>query len=126
VGKRVSPEQRVIEAARRLAACVQKERDVKSRINWDACEQASDADYDETTGDEIVPYREPCCFTVEDNDVDGKKPRAEWCPVCETNWTLRGEYGRLRIKRAGLIRGLVNAVERMDTTATGKAETNNG
>lgn len=124
MGKRVSPEQRVIEAARRLAACVHKERDTKARIDWNACEQASDADYDETTGEMVVPYREPCCFAKKDNDVDGKMPRAEWCSVCESNWTLRGEFGRLRIKRAGLIRGLVNAVERLD--ATGKAETNNG
>jgi hypothetical protein len=108
--------ERVIATARKLAACVLREREVKAGINWHECEH-----YEEGEPAVGYPGTEPCPFRDykpqnlhEANDpfFCGTTPRDQWCSRCETNWTLRGEWGELRRKRSAHIRALVNAVQK--------------
>lgn len=108
--KRPDRRERVIVAARNLTMCVVREREIRERIDWHACERFDETEFDERSEITYLGH-EPCCFTKDESDEDnGMLRREEWCSICETNWTLRGEVGVERKRRAGLLRGLVNAV----------------
>lgn len=104
-----TPEQRVIEAARRLAVSQERARTLKSQIQWRECEH-----YEESEAEVGYPGTAPCPF-----DGDGEDPSIQerWCEPCRTNWHLRGEWTNERKRRSGLIRGLERAV-----SALGKSE----
>ncbi len=101
---------RILKSAERLVACIQNEREIKDQIDWKACANRDDTEFDELHRITYMGH-EPCCFTKdESNEDNGMLARSEWCAVCEINWTLRGQVGIERKRRAGLLRGLVNAI----------------
>lgn len=109
---RLAPTDRVLDAARKIAAVQQKARDLRAQIDWQACEQQDDSDFDEL-GQLTYQGHPPCPFDAEATP-EGPRPRDQWCAPCQLNWELRKQWAAERKKRPNHLRALERAIRAVD------------
>lgn len=98
--------ERIVEAASRLRACVEKQRALRGRVDWGRCEIGGIGPADDP----------PCPFNPE---FDGREAAARcfperWCQPCRDNWELRDQWKRERQRQSGILRGLVFATAKYE------------